>query len=324
VVLPYIQGGPNGLVALIEIASPVGYNDQPNIHLIFYTNDCKRAESTSLEETVNDIGFVDPKIHTKAGQNGLVLVAAQPAFGNALAPLQSPIHSRVYEFNPGDGRSRVLEPIIIDAYEFGLGVGRFPHTSKLWSPLRTGATFYAPFEGIDPTSGKFIHTQLTFICPRDTIQGGADAPFGTSIPIVVPAVAAVENFTTTGFPQIDPPFWTASSSVTGLPLFGFIYDVDEFYFADVVFTCDCLSPDVPVNSLAAGGVAYSSTNAENGTFTEVMVVQSSTFPNGALRPGSFSAYRDVFTDGSALNKFFGRTSTGSVGALQSVPGWESR
>ena len=102
-------------------------------------------------------------------------------------------------------------------------------------------------------------------------------------------------------------------------MFGKVYDADEGYLADIVFSCKCLSADINVNSLTANS-AYSSDGAKNGTFSEIFVSQSATFPvDHVLRPGSFVLYRDVFADGSDLNKFFGRASNGSVGWLQNVP-----
>jgi hypothetical protein len=347
VVAPFLQGGANGLKALIEIASPVGFNcatdtpgadsrcpgtrnsGDPDIHIIFYDNACGRQVSTPLPETENEIAFIDPQNFTGAGVSGLALIAGQPNIGNLLQKLQSPIHTRVYEFNSADGRSRILEPIIIDTAEFGVSKN---HTSKLWSPLRTGATFYAPFEGLDPVSGLILHTQLTFICPRDSIQGGASAPFGAQPTTDTP-------WTNTGFPQIDPPFWTfsTSSGITSLGLTGIVYDVDENFLADITFGCDCLSPDVPVNTLTKSGTTYSTganvqpgspLGATHGTYSEIFVTTSAAWAAdpvaNRLKPGSFVVYRDIFAQGSALNKFWGRLSTGSVGWLQGIIQNDSR
>jgi len=347
VFLPFIQGGPNGLKALVEVASPVGPNCNvgsgipnaaakctagPDLHLIFFLNNCARQVSTPLPETENDIAFVDPNGFTAPNANGLVLIGGNVA-GNSLTlqPFQNPIHTRVYEFNPIDGRSRVLEPVVIDTAEFGSAAlpGFAVDNTKLWSPLRTAATFYAPFEGLDPATGLDLRTQITFICPRDTIQGGSSAPFGSSLVGGVPtpglAGTTYDPITSTGFPQIYPPFWTFAATQTLLPMAGTVFDVNEGFLADITFGCDCLSPDVGVNSLTVSGSSYSVLAAQGkGTYTELFVAQKTSYPGSSsslvpnLNPGSFSAYRDVFSNGSALNKFFGRMSDGSVGFILGV------
>lgn len=306
VLIPFLTSGPLGTVALIELASPVGYNDSPALHLIFYNNTCVRAESVELELTINDIAFVNPAFSVVSATNGLVAIggiARDPITGNLdhlrIGPLENPIHSRVYEFNPSDGRSRVFEPIIVDTAEFGVDFG---FTEKTWSPLRTAATFFAPFETAT------VKTQLTLICPRTSIQGAVNAAFGDSTTQLGP------GFSSTGFPLIFPPFWTVTGGVLQ-PMQGVIYNTEEEFIADISFTCDCLNPDVPLTVLSPAGaysfVSSTLPDASHGTYTEFEVVATLAPATPNASPGSFTGYKASFTVGSALNNFFGRLSNGN-------------
>jgi hypothetical protein len=303
VVLPYITGGPIGTVALIEIASPVGFNKSPNIHLIFFNNVCTRTgDSADLQLTVNDIAFFDVSASVPTLGNGLVAIGG--SFDQiTLVPLLNPIHSRVYEFNPTDGRSRVLEPIIIDTFELGNGSAGFP--GHLWSPLRTAATFYAPQETAT------VKTQLTMICPKRSIQGDFAAPFGqvtystSGVPLTGHPTApyTTTGFPANGFPAIDPALFASGSA--GSRIQGVVYDTDEVFIADVNFACDCISPDFSVTSISQVG-AYSGPAAFKGTYTEISVAPV------AGNEGSFTGYKASFTVGSSLNNFFSRLSNGNL------------
>jgi hypothetical protein len=281
VLIPYITGG--GTVALIEVASPVGNN--PNAHMLFYNANCARVgDSVGIPLTTNDIAFQDVSKAVPPGTDGLVAIAGVDPTGFTLVPLESPIHSRVYLFTLISGRSRVLEPIVIDTAEFGLG--STGNSQNLWSPLRTGATFYAPLET------AIVKTQLTLVCPRSSIQGDSDAAFGSGGP-----------FTSTGFPQISPSF--KSSPSTG-DMRARIYDTNENFKRDVRFSCDCLTADLSVSSLSS--FYGDAPEAANGTYTEIEVTSAEV--------GSFTGYRNVFTVGSPLNNFSGRLSNGSRASIQ--------
>jgi hypothetical protein len=283
VLIPYITGGAGGTVALIEVASPVAAN--PNLHMLFYNTTCDRVgDSVGLPETENDIAFQDVGSVLPAGTSGLVAIAGADLSGFVLVPLTAPIHSRVYEFNPLDGRSRVLEPVIVDTAEFGVPSG---NNSHIWSPLRTAATFYAPLETAT------VNTQLTLVCPRTTIQGATDAAFGSG----------AGPFSTTGFPVIAPPFMVTPSSVD---MRARIYDTNENLLRDSRWGCDCLTPDYSVLNIS--NVYEDTTVAAAGTYTE-LEVRSTTV-------GTFTGYRAVFSVGSPLNNFFGRLSNGSRPSIQ--------
>lgn len=284
VLIPFITGGVGGTVALIEVSSPVDAN--PGIHMLFYGTDCARVgDSAGLPETVNDIAFLNPVGPTPAGTSGLVAIAGVDVSGFSLVPIDAPIHSRVYEFTPSNGQSRVFEPIIIDRAELSLSF--FGTGENLWSPLKTGATFYAPPET------ALVKTELTLICPRTTIQGAVNAAFGSG----------AGPFSTTGFPVINPPF---KITATANDMRARVYNVNEDLLRDVRFQCDCLTPNLSVVSIS--NIYSDPLVSPGGTYTEIEVTDPTA--------GSFTGYKASFTVGSPLNNFAGRLSGGSRGSLR--------
>jgi len=287
VLIPYLTSA--GRSALVEVASP--YHDNFNMHLIFFNNTCTKVGDIGLPESTNDIGFVNPTQNGQVqnGVDGLVAIGRVTASSSRLDPLENPIHSRVYEFSGVDGRSLILEPIVIDTFELRGGL------SKTWSPLRTAATFFAP-----PENG-ITATRLLHVCPRNTIQDGATTNLGV-FPIFFGS-----NFV---FPAINPPFVAGPTQ-----LGGFVYDVNEFQLSSVSVNCDCLT-DVSVKDFNGGGgaVIYNlpadalsgSLGATLGTYTELNVVDPN--PATGFTQGSFTGYRNAFTVGSITNYFFGRLS----------------
>jgi len=315
VLIPYQTS--SGLAALIEVASPVASN--PDLHMLFYNNTCARTGASAFVPlTTNDIAFVDPVAggFVTVGTSGLVAIAGS-FNGTTLLPLApgAALHSRVYQFNSADGRSRVYEPIIIDTAEYG-----FPGTPQhIWSPLRTAATFYAPAQTTT------ILTQLTLICPRVSIQGAAGAPFGVGFgPLSTTDLGAPQ-----GFPVIVPGFKNAPSVAPAVPdMGGILYDTAEVPITDIGFTCDCLTADVPVLNLSplyAGAAAQA-----NGTYTEIQVtpglspgptsVGTASSAAQLAQRGSFTGYRAVFSAGNPLNNFWGRLSNGNQGSIMSGGG----
>ena len=285
VLIPYFTGGAGGTVALIEVASPVGPN--PNLHMLFYDVNCARVgDSVGIPETENDIAFQNPtdasSVTGGTVTSGLVAIAGVDASGFILIPLTNPIHSRVYEFTPLDGRSRVFEPITVDTAEFSGG-------SHTWNPLRTAATFYAPLEA------GTVHTELTLICPSTTIQGASGAAFGNS----------ASPFSDTGFPHIDPVF---KGSVLADDMRARIYDVNEVLKRDVRFTCTCLTANLKVTDIS--NFYANAAEAAAGTYTELEVTRA---PSSG---GTFTGYRAVFSAGSNLNNFWGRLSNGNKFSIQ--------
>jgi len=284
VLIPFITAG--GAVSLLEIASPVGEN--PNLHMQFYDANCiKEGPSVGMPLTTNDIAF--QQVVSGGGivgppysdiPNGLVAVSAVGQDGFTNAPLESPIHSRMYVFNPENGSSRVLEPIILDTAEL-------PGLFNTWSPMRTAATFFAP--QVTAT----VQTRLILICPTSDIQGADVAYFGSG----------AGPFSDTGFPVINTPF-------PGRPpgqhvLRARIYNADERFLRNVL--------NIPCTCFTEGDVAtlvdpvYLSAEAVFGTYTEIEET-----PPGS----SFTGYRETFTVNSPLNHFFGRLSNGNRDSIQ--------
>jgi hypothetical protein len=178
----------------------------------------------------------------------------------------------VYLFSAVDGRSRVLEPIILDTAESPGG----PNT---WSPLRTGATFFAPLQT------AAVNTSLTLICPIATIQDATGAVVQQAFP------------TAQGFPAIVPSFPAASTAGN---LRVTVYDTNGTFLRDGSITCGCLTE---VSVTAIDPIYSDAGVASHGTYTEIEV--------DPAKQNAFTGYRAVFTAGSPLNNFFGRLSDGN-------------
>jgi hypothetical protein len=289
VLIPFVTEA--GTVATLELASPVGGGPALDAHMVFFDATCVRGQSRSTELTENDVDFFQIATAVAAGSNGLVAISAVAADQLTLLPLPAghPLHTRVYLFNASDGRSRILEPIIIDHAESpGTAHG---HT---WSPLRTGATFFAPQQTAT------VNTLLYLICPRNTIQST-----GTAASTAAFGYGAAGGLSNTGFPVIEVGFPAGTTAGTGT-LQVRIYDEDENFLTDGSVTCDCFASR-SVTAITNSVDAY----VASDTYTEI---QS---PNPAFGGTSFpfTGYRSVFTVGSPLNNFFGRLSNASRGSL---------
>jgi hypothetical protein len=286
VLIPYVTSG--GTVALLEVASPVSNN--PNLHMQFFDANCNQVgPSVGMPLTTNDIAFQVVGLSQGGvvpdGTDGLVAISAVGQDGFSNIPLEAPIHSRMYTFNASDGTSRVLEPIILDTAEFA---GLF----NTWSPMRTAATFFAPL-----LTAK-VHARLLLICPKNTIQGGTGAYFGSG----------TGDFSTTGFPVIKPPF-PAGGTTAPHGLRVRIYDTNEVFKRNTFTSCICLSQKF----LEDGSIDAIYGNASEvpfGTYTELE--EDPTISSTS----TFTGYRSIYTVGSPLNNFFGRLSNGSRTSIQ--------
>jgi hypothetical protein len=286
VLIPYLTSG--GTVALLEVASPVGQN--PNLHMQFFDSNCNIVgPSVGMPLTTNDIAFQVVNASQGGtvpdGTNGLVAISSVGPDGFTNLPIESPIHSRMYLFNPLDGTSRVLEPIILDTAEFPGN----PHT---WSPMRTAATFFSPLQT------AAVRTHLFLICPRNTIQGaGSTGYFAPN----------------QGFPAISPPF-------PGSPGTHFlrvrIYDTNEVFKRNTFTTCICFTqrnleePNPVAGTSGIDPIYGNAAEVPFGTYTELEEDPT------VASPSTFTGYRSVFTFGSPLNNFFGRLSNGSRPSIQ--------
>jgi hypothetical protein len=278
VLIPFLQG--SGDVSLLEVASPVGSN--AGAHMFFYDQSCARVgDSVGLPATTNDIAFLQiPTVGLPATvTGGLITIGQVDASGFALTPLASPIHTRVYVFNVNSGRSRVIEPIILDTAEFPGD----PHT---WSPLRTGATFFAPQET------AAVQTRVFFSCPLDTIQTATGGAFpGTLFPVIVPH-----------FPHI------AATDALRVR----IYDTNEVLWRDTRTACNCIQEE----SIAAISNFYADPLANLGTFSEVESNPVASNATENVTENVFTGYVATATVGSAVNNFVHRMSNGSRSSLQ--------
>jgi hypothetical protein len=302
VLIPFF--GDPGDVALLEVASPVGQNI--NLHMFFFDANCSRVgDSHFLPLTTNDIAFLqivgdgssgvlDPLgfFSGSSPTNGGLVAIASSNDGFSLSVLPNPIHSRMYLFNSSNGRSRIVEPIILDAAE----APGDPHT---WSPLRTAATFFAPPEG------GLIHTRLWLICPKSTVT---TAPYLTNVLSGPPEAG--------GFPLIQPAFPSSfSDDAANGSLRAVVFDTDEQPLVDIHTTCDCVRTVSDI--LADISSVYGSPAAAFGTFTKI---ESNVSPASLTGDGGLPNHLFAFTgyksnSAGTINDFFGRLSNGSYLAI---------
>ena len=286
VVIPFFTSGVVGTVATLQVASPTANN--PDAHMFFFDASCARIPiSVGIPLTTNDIAFQQVGSAqggpVATGTDGLITLARADFSGFTLLPFldNNPVHARMYQFSSVDGRSRVLEPIIVNTAEF-------PSIAHWWSPLRTGATFFAPVQS------TAVQTDLILICPKNTIQGAAGAAFGQD-----PGGQGNASFTDTGFPQINPrfPSGTQTNNIRVR-----IYDTNEVFKRDFTTSCQCVTA---VNGIICLNPIYGNvTEVPGGTYTELTSVP------GNPRT-SVTGYTSTFTVGSAINAFFGRLQNGS-------------
>ena len=286
VVIPFFTSGILGTVATLQVASPVANN--PDAHMFFFDATCARIPiSVGIPLTTNDIAFQQVGSAqggpVATGTDGLITLAKSDFSGFTLLPLDNPVHARLYQFNGADGRSRVMEPIIVNTAEF-------PSVQHWWSPLRTGATFFAP------TQTTAIQTDLVLICPLSTIEGASGAAFGAD-----PGGQGNFVFTDTGFPQINPRFPAFPGPSNNIRVR--IYDTNEVFKRDFTITCRCVTGFVAIAATIHPFYA-DPVEAFPGTYTELTSVP------GNPRT-SFTGYTNTYTVGSAINAFFGRLQNGS-------------
>ena len=302
VVIPFFTSGSG--VATLQVTSPT--SDNPNLHMLFFDATCQQVgPSVGIPLTTNDIAFQQVGSAQggpiTTGTDGLITLAnvTQTGFGSAPLLPGHPIHVRVYLFSAVDGRSRVIEPIILNTAEF-------PSLSHWWSPLRSGGAFFAPLQT------AVIQTNLFLVCPKDSIEGSATAFFGAD-----PGGGLDNSFTVAnaasdgGFPQINPRFPTLGSTPT---IRVKIYDTNEVFKRDFTIPCNCIQTFNPITSMPVAGNFYADpVEAAFGTYTEL-----TSPPTIAGRRVSFTGYTSTFTAGSAVNAFFARLQNGSQNWLDGI------
>jgi hypothetical protein len=250
-----------GSLSFLEVAAPVFGNLQ--FHMFFFGANCARGpESVGLPLTTNDVQlFRLDYTNSLNPVDGLVTAANVDQSGFALVPISAltPVHMRVLWVNAGQDYMRTLEPIAITNAEALTINGH-------WSPLRTGATFYAPLEG------NGIGTTIYFICPKATIASGSTSAFPSDLfPELTPAPVAIDTTT---------------------PLRLRVYDDEEGFLRDLQSSCDCLT----VKSVTALSPVYSDSSvAPFGTYTEV---EGGDNLGGAKDTLSFTGYRAIRVTGA--------------------------
>jgi len=330
-VIPYVGDGAiaPGSMSFLEVASPVGDNSGVltggigGLHMFFFDASCvKGPQSVGIPLTTNDflIRRVD-SIDSNAVE-GLLALGGVDNTGFFLNPMEAPIHARMLWFDAVTNTMRVLEPIGLAHFEDPCSVREVEDAVselscplQVWNPLRTGATFVAPVEGL--LNGLLNRTTIYLICPTPSVAGATGVFPSPPFPLLVPA----------------------AQSSTGL--LARVYGDDEKFLRNATTTCSCLT----ATSVTKISDVYTSVaEAPFGTFTELEGSKTKTTAAvcdlGATGPGnaagdclingtqfliitpstktvvevSFTGYRGIFSN----EKFdtFGRLSNGSANSLQ--------
>lgn len=200
VLVPFFGSGGN--LSFLEIASPVGDNTNPDVHLIFFNFACVRGESFNNPMTKNDFDIIragGPALPFLSNTDGLILITGS---FDGLTPvaLKNAIHTRVLWVSAAQDFIRAIDPII----------GRSAtNPAAVWSPFVSAATFWAPQETAS------AQTTVYLVCPLTTVTG-------------------VANFAIEPVPPPDPP---VQSQIRGV-----VYDHDETPLRDITTSCSCLTP----------------------------------------------------------------------------------
>ena len=169
-VLPFLgEGLAGGGMSFLELYAPVG---SVNVHMFLFDSACVRGgPSINVPLTANDVAlFRIDNIGAPAPTSGLVTAADSDAAGFTLVPWQgsSAVAARTLWANSNGNFVRVIDPIALATLDDPVPTG-----TGGWSPMRTGAAFFAPLEG------DGLNTTIYFVCPNTNIQrhtpGGAPA-----------------------------------------------------------------------------------------------------------------------------------------------------
>jgi len=326
-VLPYFGEGTlaPGSLSFLEVYSPIF--GTPGLHAFFFDANCvKGPDSLPVPLSENDVAIVRVDNIGLNAKDGLITLGNSGNGGALLNPIGNleAIHARMLWFNAATNSLRVLDPIAIATYDESTQ-GSSPQNAS-WSPLRSAATFFAPFE----TPGD-LATTIYFVCPNTNIASSKSSA----------------AFPESRFPALIP---TAQASGLTTPLRFFVYDIDEEPIRDFAGSCNCLTatPLITLNSAYTDAV-----RAPDGTYTEVFGnITSASDPvcdftqavvasgsngcpfvpdsGGTLQyrqitaavpaggPFSFTAYRGIDATGAFGVDVFGRVSNASRCAIQDV------
>jgi hypothetical protein len=274
-----------------------------SFHLVFFNDLCSRGNSKDLPLTTNDTEVTTTLGLGTGSINGLIAFGRTGATGTELLPLQFPVFARSHEINFLDDYIRSIDPISIVHAETGI----------LWSPVRTGAAFWAPLE-----SGLFA-TSLYLVCPGENIQAPDQGPGGVFTQGAPASFPDLEPDSAASFGATD-----ASDAIQGV-----VFNDEEVFLNDIFISCNCLTIKT---LLSIAGPYTDAINAPAGTYTELLGGTAPFSPactddqvSGCAR--SFVAYRAIHaTDpglaGGQLDDF-GRTWNAAVvnlGGLGAVLG----
>jgi hypothetical protein len=233
-VLPYV--GFAGSASFLEAYSPVG---DAVLHMFFFDHNCVRqGDSANIDMTENDIEFLRVDNLGNTPQNGLLTIGTPDVSGFFLLPNLAPVHLRMLWVHTSEDFIRVIDPIALSTLDNDSigGVG-------VWSPLRTGATFWAPPEG------REFQTSIYFVCPNTNIIGQA--------------VSATRAFAiAAGAPPLIP---APQAPGQPTPLLIRVYDDEENFLRDIRTDCNCFT----LRPLATLSNIYTDSRLTAGTFSEV-------------------------------------------------------
>jgi hypothetical protein len=250
-VLPYFGDGASGAagLSLLELYAP---RAATNVHMFFFDVNCVRqGDSVNVDLTANDVELVRVDAFGNTPTTGLVVMADVDSSGFSLEPWfpngsGTGIMARMWWVDVSKGFVRVIDPIAADTWDGAANAAHaeWPGQSiGFYSPLRTGAAFFAPRE-----ASPFA-TTIYFVCPNDNVIGSKSS-------------AALS--TARDFPPLIPA--ARASSLGATPIRLRVYDDEEGFLRDVQRTCVCLDAK-PVATISS--VYSSAVEAPNGTYTEV-------------------------------------------------------
>jgi hypothetical protein len=253
-VIPYVGEGDiePGSLSLLEISSPVG--DNAGLHMLFFDASCARqGPSYPNPLTTNDVDVRRVDNLFEVPPDGLITIGNAPlGIEFPLAPLKSPIHLRMLWANAAGDYIRVLEPIQASNYLTNQGNFNSPQS---WSPLKTGATYWAP-----PEIEGLLKTTLYLICPSASItRSGANANLSA-----MPEPP---------FPFLDPP------AVVPAKLRVLIFDAEENPLRDTTIECTCLTK-IELSKFPGASDVYTT----HETYTKIFGVEHKGAVNAVCDP----------------------------------------
>jgi len=283
VIQPYWSAGAD--FTLVELSSPVFFNNDSGLHLVFFNANCARLVSRPVPLTINGIALIDSYLLGVPAGNGLIAIAnTQNGFDLVPIPqfpfsalsvptfqFSGPLHSRGHWVSFANDHINVVDPIAVGSPETLITAP--PLNQQTYSPLRSAATF------TNPQNSATKLTTIFLICPGPVVA-------------FLPASA--------GFPA-PPPLTNAIRVV--------IYNNEEVEL-DTFINCACLSAFPLATTGAFAGVYTTAPDPQAFSLQPLWYTELFSFPLGA----SFTGYR-----GETGSFFFSRLFNASGAALADPP-----